>query len=209
MIMPPGSSPPPHGGYCGNCGSSLPYAATYCGNCGSFVLRTRAAIPKKRYSIWVLRLLGLAVIGGIGFGAWYYYSGRLDGGNSWASRTADIVNSGVRDTDQIDKEMQTQLTKCEAGNMSACDAMFASLQDTANRLDALQLQLSRQGPPPEAAKWRDDYIRLLADKSSYMNRLVQAWNREDFNAFDQILQETQGLDARESYLVDYFNNNLR
>lgn len=172
---------------------------------------------KTRALIALASLLGLAVIAGIGFGAWHYcsarldgiVSGRLDGGDSWASRTADIVNSGVRDTDQIDKEIETQLTECEAGDMSACDAMFASLQDTANRLDALQLQLLRQGPPPEAAKWRDDYTRLLADESSYMNGLVQAWNREDFNAIDQILQEAQGLDARESQLIDYFNNHLR
>ena len=131
------------------------------------------------------------------------------GGNSWASRTADIINSAVQDSNQAGKEMDTQQPDCEAGDISACDAMVASIQDTANRMDAAQLELSRQSPPPEAAKWRDDYIRLLADYSSYFNRLVQAWNRKDSTTLDQISQEEQGLEARESNLVDYFNNNLR
>jgi hypothetical protein len=168
-------------------------------------------------SVWVRRLLGLLVIAAIGFGIWYYYSGRIggespyagEGGSSYANRAMEIIHTASSDTDQLASGADVDLSACEAMNTVACDRAVGNFNDVAARLDKARNDLSALNPPAEAQSWHRDYLELLSDNSSLCRRAVSAWAAGDWETFSGISREFEALDSRENQLVDYFNKNLR
>lgn len=168
-------------------------------------------------SLWVRRLLGLLAIAAIGFGIWYYYSGRIGGESPYASgdgsfygnRAMGIVNAASSDTDRLASGADADLSACEAKNIAACDRAAGHFNDVAARLDKARNDLSGLNPPAEAQSWQRDYLNLLSDNSSLCRRAVSAWAADDWEAFSSISREFEALDSRENQLVDYFNKNLR
>jgi hypothetical protein len=168
-------------------------------------------------SVWVRRLLGLLVIAAIGFGIWYYYSGRIggespyagEGGSSYANRAMEIIHTASSDTDQLASGADADLSACEARDFAACERAIGHFNDVAARLDKARNDLSGLNPPTEAQSWHRDYLNLLSDNSSLCRRAVSAWAADDWGAFSSLSREFEALDSRENQLVDYSNKNLR
>jgi len=193
---------------CSVCGAELPPQGRFCGECGFEILRRKV----DRFgdpSVWLWRLLGLAVIAAIGFGIWYYYSGGVGGGSSYASQAVDIVNAATNDSDELIDAASADLSACEASNIAACDRGIDHLSDVANRLDKARSKLNDLDPPAEAESWHRDYLQLLFDEVSLCNKTVRAWRANDLESFSGLAEEFDGLDARETQLTDYFNKHLR